>query len=616
MKSLTTHKFSMVMSIVFAMCFASAAHGSANVFDDAVFWFRGGKDINGNGYMQQGEFFDDLHADDASHANHKSSMVNYSIDAFRGNAAFRTERVAFPALGNSAEKDMQVLRLSNKPVKNGGVNYFWPEVVNPRSVFANNNITNEYTIISRMRLDDDGLARTQCVFKVGYKASENRGLWLGFSELQSSKKAKYITGRCTSAESGRDASFRFPSMQIPTNTWFDMSIVVGNGKLRIGIALPETLEIHGNNSTIAFTEIPMLTANSLSTGDDYRLFCYTGQATYQLQSGADLTCFIGSMQQLAIWGRALSDQEVMAAFGMPRPAIFRTGFDNGGSNEFSGTRSGAAQTIDGLGSWQGVWDMMQAGDTWTVNFNALRDEAGLAQIFSLRSLPSSTPADIEIALNGTSLGTRRVMDNARVFWPAAANLVVEGANTLTVRRTDGGAGLFRVDAMELGGSLGVGKETGSITDDQRVYPDRIATGVPSAADPNTQHWPVGLQPYGGVTNLHFRVWVDPDVVDKATSRFWTHTQCANRNSTHTIQGGEEFRLYVNGTQKATRDAGTSWEKTELTFQPGELNGGWNDFEFISANYQTCHWLFGYYRFETVLSRAFSLPPSGMTVIFK
>ena len=305
----------------------------------------------------------------------------------------------------------------------------------------------------------------------------------------------------------------------------------------------------------------------------------------------------------------------MSAFGMPRPAIFRTGLDNGNSNEFGGTRSGATQTIHGLSSWQNVADAMLAGDEWTVNFDTLRDEANLAQIFSIKSLRDSAAADIEVTLNGTSLGTRHVVANARVFWPVTTNLVNSGSNALTIRRTDSDAGSFLMDAMELGGSLGVGTESGSINDG-RTPPDRTATGVPSAADPNTQHWPQGLQPYSGITNLHFRVWVDPDVANKTTSRFWTHTKCEDRNSTHTIQGDEEFRIYVNGTQKAARDTSTSWEKTELTFQPGELNGGWNDFEFISAPYDTCHWLFGYYRFETVLPRPFSLPPSGMMIFIR
>ena len=621
MKSSTAHKFSVAMSSVFIACLAFAASGATNVFNDAVFWFRGGKDKSGDGCMQQGEFFDDLHADDNGHANHKSSMVNYLVDssskAFKGNAAFVTEAVVFPALGKSHAKNMNVLRLSNKGVRNGNDGpYYWPEAVNPRSIFVGNNIASEYTIISRMRLDND-IARTQCVFKVGYKATTKQGFTLGFSELQTSTKAKYITGRCTPTESHSDSSFKFNNIQIPTNTWFDMAVVVGNGKLRIGIALPETLLIHGNNSTIAFAETPMWTANPLPDGDYYRLFCYTGQSTYQLQSGADMTCFIGSVQQLAIWGRALSDQEVMAAFGMPRPAIFRTGFDNGDSNEFGGTRTGSAQTIDGLGSWQGISDTMLAGDTWTVNFDALRDEAGLAQIFSLHSLTSSSPANIEVALNGTSLGTRRVMGNAHVFWPVATNLVVEGANTLTIRRTDSGAGSFRMDAMELGGSLGVGRANHTIADG-RVYPERIATGVPSAADPNPTHWPVGLRPYSNNnTNLRFRVWVDPDVVGVCASRFWTCVNCDNRGEGYTVGGTEEFSIFVNGDVKTNFQANTNWKDIRVDFNPGVLRGGWNDFEIKAAEaYENCHWLFDRYRFETVLSRGFSLPPLGTTVILK
>ena len=626
MNLLSMCKCARAMSVAFVACLALAAHGSVNVFDDAVFWFRGGKDINGNGYMQQGEFFDDLHANDDSHANHKMSMTSYagqtsgySHSVFAGNAAFATEQVVFPAFGTDVVENMRFLHISNDGKKIGSTNYYFPFAVNPQSIFQNNNISTEYTIVSRIKMDEDGLGRDECLFKIGYNAATKQGMYFALAKSPASSGvtdigSRYIKGRCTPNSEGSDASYQF-EIRIPTNTWVDLAVVVGNGKLRVGIATPESLANHGNNPTIAFAETPMWTDNGLSSGDHYRLFCYSGQSAPATSSSADQTCFIGSVQQIAIWGRALSDQDVMAAFGMPRPAIFRTGFDNGSSNEFGGTRSGAAQTIAGLGSWQNVADTMQAGDTWTVNFSALRDEAGLAQIFSLRSLPSSAPADIEVALNGTSLGTRHVLGGARMFWPASANLVVGGANTLTVRRTDSGARSFLVDAMELGGALGVGTEAGSINDG-RTPPDRTSTGVPSAADPNTQHWPQGLQPYGGITNLHFRVWVDPAVADKATSRFWTHTKCENRDSTRTIQGTEEFRLYVNGTQKATRDTATSWEKTELTFQPGELNGGWNDFEFISADYQTCHWLFGYYRFETVLPRGFSIPPPGMRVILR
>ena len=121
MKSLTVHKFSMAMNIAFATCLAFAAHGSANVFDDAVFWFRGGKDcVNADGYMQQGEFFDDLHADNTAHANHQMAVQSYAspsvADGFKSNAVFRMESVVFPALGTQIAKSTPVLHLSKKNI--------------------------------------------------------------------------------------------------------------------------------------------------------------------------------------------------------------------------------------------------------------------------------------------------------------------------------------------------------------------------------------------------------------------------------------------------------------------------------------------------------------------
>ena len=604
-------KCSWAMSGAFVACLTFAAHGSANVFDDAVFWFRGGKDISGDGCMQQGEFFDDLHADNDSHDNHKMSMTGYtgSYVGFKENAEFRGEQVVFPALGTSVTKEMQVLHISNAGKRSSGVAYYYPLVVNPHSIFESNNISNEYTVVSRIRMDE--LTRTECFLRLGYNSSAKRGMMLGFAKKDSG--SKYIMGYCTADSASNNAEFRFEDIRIPTNTWVDVAIVVGNGTLRVGVALP----VSGGNSTIAFAETPMWTDNcQLLANSYYRMFCQNGQSEpYTTATNAlDKTSFVGSVQQLAIWGRALSDQEMMAAFGMPRPTVFRTGFDNGVSTEFGGTRSGATQTIDGLGSWQDVATTMLAGDEWTVNFDALRDEARLAQIFSLRSLPSSAPADIEVALNGTSLGTRRVHGNARVFWPVTNNLVSAGANILTIRRTDSGTGSFLMDAMELGGSFGVG--TGAYTAiDGRVAADLNPTGIPSAADPNLQHWPQGLRPKTEVTNLHFRVWVDPDVVGVCSSKLRTVISC-EAESEDVEPKDEKFSLLVNGIEEIERGASTNWDPIVVNFEAGKLLPGWNDVELKSARYTTCRWPVAYFRFETFLPRAFSLPPPGMTVFIK
>ena len=620
MNLLSMRKCSWAMSGAFVACLTFAAHGSANVFDDAVFWFRGGKDcVDANGYIQQGEFFDDLHANDPAHDNHKMDMSSKyytgQLDEFKKNAVFQNEPVVFPALGASIVKEMQVLHISDDIVVNSDKQYYFPFDVKPRSVFARYNISNEYTIVSRIRLDDDTYNRKYVFLRLGYNDTARQGMWLGFAKRDpNTAKYRHITGRCTPDANGADSAFTM-NLPVPTNTWVDVAVVVGSGKLRVGIATPESLS---NNPTIAFDETDMWTDNcTLLEDEKYRFFCQNGQTTYAQVKATDQTAFIGSVQQMAIWGRALSDQEVMSAFGMPRPVIFRTGFDNGDSNEFGGTRSGSSQTIDGLGSWQSIANTMQAGDTWTVNFTALSDEANLAQIFSIKTLRGSAASQIEPKLNGTSLGECRVTGNVCAFWPVAENLVRAGDNTLVIERKDNGSGIFKLDAMELGGSFGVGCADDAANDGMVTNLVQIAKTVSSVADPNPTHWPEGLRTYLKSTNFNFRVWVDPGVVDACTSRFWTRVRCFQHGATRPT-GDEYFNIFVNGNDSTSFKADGTWKDVEINFNPSVLRGGWNDFEIRAAeDYQTLLWRFDHYRFETVLPSAFSFPPPpGFSVFIR
>ena len=592
------------------MFLAVSVYGSTNVFNDAVFWFRGGKDsVTADGQLQTGEFFDDLHANDASHANHTLPVYGYPE-----NAIFRTESVVFPALGNDCAKSMQVLNFSdNKHVSNDlATTNRCPAAVNPYKIFSANSISNEFTVVFRLRLDSQS---TMYLLRAGYRGWLQNGFLLGFKKDTSHDGCVLMTAYRTENSSGTNTGVDFPNVFLPTNTWIDVGVVVGNGKLRIGAAVPASLSARGNNPAIVFQQRNMWTDNCILTAKDY--YSLFGESLYSAETtSASTSTFKGSVQQVAIWKRVLSDQEVMAAFGMPRPAIFKTGLDNGGSDEFGGTRSGASQAIDGLGSWQGITDTMLAGDTWTVNFEALQGEAGLPQIFSVRSLPSSASASLQISINGTSLGTRYVGPNGCAFWPVASNVVVQRSNTATIRRADGGSGVFRMDAMELGGSFGVGVRDQNNSD--MVAPARISTGVSSAADPNPQHWAKHLQTYDSISNVHFRVWVEPGELASLPRRLKFRTGCTNRGSEerYRIRGDETFSLLVNGIEKDSGDSLTSWAEHTIEFAAGDLNEGWNDVELKAAPYGTCYWKIDYYRFETFLSKGFSIPPSGFILSFK
>ena len=73
MKSKVKLSFGLMFLTILSVATVQA---STNIFNDAVFWFRGGKDgVTANGKMETGEFFDALHADDPTHAHHHQLPV-------------------------------------------------------------------------------------------------------------------------------------------------------------------------------------------------------------------------------------------------------------------------------------------------------------------------------------------------------------------------------------------------------------------------------------------------------------------------------------------------------------------------------------------------------------
>ena len=625
-------KFSVLALIALAMTIANGEtsvtpRGSGSVFNDAVYWFRGGKDINGNGTMDSGEAFDDLHANDVNHVNHGRMAVK----GWKENCSFVTEDVILPAYGADAPRELQYLRLNNdfkqEEVKEDDTvttNVF-PFSMNPYEIFSSHNISNKYSVVLRMRLESDP-SRTEYIFRIGNSFNDPDLLirfqpdatWVKSTSkyVQAFRRRRNADGTIT-VNTADSASFSKVSGDIglwaPTNKWFDMSIVVGEGKLRIGIAVPDKPGFSGHQ-TINFRETDMITEVNIANPTAYALFAtqYATIPSNESEWGPSM-CFNGSVQQIAIWDRMLNDNEVMEAFGMPRPAIFRVGLANGSSGEFGGVRSSATQVIDGLGLWRNVANTMAPDDTWTVNFDAMRDEAGLPQIFSMHALPSSSSADISVSLNGTSLGTRRVIAKSRVFWPVPENLIVSGSNTLIIRR-NGGSGDFLLDAMELGGSLGVGIINNSVS--ELLDASRIQFGGTSTASPNPMHWPGTLLTYTVKTN-NMSFWIDPDLYDRISFDFTTSVRCFHRNyGVLNKTGKETFKLFVNGEEMwlFNQSALDVYTVNTISFAPGKLNPGWNTMRFATEDVDTCYWVFDYYRLKATLPRGFSIPPMGLRIM--
>jgi hypothetical protein len=598
MKSKVKLSFGLMFSAILS---AATVQASTNIFNDAVFWFRGGKDgVTADGKMQTGEFFDALHANDSAHAHHQLPVKGYLE-----NAQFVNEDVVFPALGLSVTQNVQVLKIRDVTNTVDGTDYRWPLAINAKGVIAGNKISDRYTIIARLRLER--LETIDWLFAVGYDGGNNRGLLLGFNKISDQEKyphCKRISIYRADSASATCAGWDFTDLRVETNRWFDLSVTVGDGKVRMGIA---------TSDAVVFKEKNMWTDNcSILTSDNcYRFFAesaYNEERGTQAANKASTGNFEGCVQQLAIWDRSFTDDEVMEAFGMPRPTVFRTGLENGAANEFGGVRGGSSQTIEGLGSWHDLTYSMLDGDVWTVNFPVLDSESEsrgpqAPYVFSLRSLPDSAPSALSVVLNGTSLGTRWVGANAKAFWPVPVNLLVEGRNTLTVRSSVRGSEAFNVDSMEFGGALSVGWQNGSSTE----IASAVAGKKGSSAYPNPKQWWNTLQSYDGKNDMSFRVWVDPALKDTCSSTLKLRSKCLDRGGAAKISGNEFYEILVNGEKKAERGCETSFTDTVVNFAAGELKAGWNEIKLTTQAYGTCYWQIDYYRFWTELSEGFAEP---------
>jgi hypothetical protein len=74
-----------------------------------------------------------------------------------------------------------------------------------------------------------------------------------------------------------------------------------------------------------------------------------------------------------------------------------------------------------------------------------------------------------------------------------------------------------------------------------------------------------------------------------------------------MKGDEYFAIFVNGVEKAQRDAESSFKDSIVNFAAGELKAGWNEIRLITQAFGTCYWEIDCYRFWTELDEGFANP---------
>ena len=594
---------------------AAAAYG--DIYDDAIFWFRGGTNVTANGRTAvKGDLFDSIHANDPSHKNHTASIWGYEDCR-----VLRYEDVQFPC-NRDDRKSVPVLHLSCKTntAVVGGVTTNMLFMPAADASFLNGQITNFYTMVARLRYELGVATNSNSwLARLGY-GGKTGGVLFGFMHesgiTDNIHPAIYCPGTNTSAHTSQLNEFRFRNLRIPTNGWFDVSLVVSGGVVRVGIARPTTMYsrnvIEFQNATGTSVPDGDKLSRPSTTASTWRFFCENANTDHVEQpwGAATKTSFLGSVQQIAIWKRALSDDEVHEAWGWPHEKVFKVGLENGASNEFGSNAAPAAQTIDAYGPLGEKSPNIPPGGTWTVTFFGATNEVGLAQLLTLTATAGSAVGTISASVNGTSVGSQTIFPGRTATWYVPGTAFKKGPNnTLTLTRT-GGSGNVVVDSLSIGGSWQIGIEGQDWSDmSSEGYVPRAP--VTSTFDISRKHWAHAANSGSWTSNRTFRVWLPEHVAANYPMEFDLRSAYYFNGSSPTNYFMEVF---VNGqVRNAIRDdTGVVSNRVSITpshklyrmsFEPGELRAGWNEF-FMHGHARPTggYFMFDFYRFQITGNR--------------
>ena len=604
---------------------AMAAAGTfGGVFDDCVYWFCGGRDSNGDGFLQSGELTDTMHANNTSHNAHKctvygwgnvSGMEQYGVQ-------LREEDVCCPAQGVTNRTMCLYLPQFQELIDNGNgtvtTNYC------NNSVTFNTQLlsllpTNVYTCVMRLRREAGTIPSGGEWFFNCYEGNSvgHKGFLLGFNK----------SGAFTAYGPSSSLTVSSPD-SLPLDCWADISIVVTNNTIRLGIwkDLQKPSKDRDTTSRYTFKTSTTKVVSGHSLNMTMHKFWIGTQNTMNKRTtyAANHNKFFpGAIQQIAFWNRALSDEEVLEAWHTPMADVWRLGVVNNSTVEMGGTASTTTTVdIDAItsdGRWQDVPGTLPAGGTLNLDFTLRKSRFGadktsadavtLPQLLCVRTLSTANEGAARVTVNGTVAGTIHLKPNAtNTLFLAAKLFNVTGVNRIALTRTDAGSSAIGLDQIKLTGSFQTGMRND--TDNEFSYtPGRCAdVGWGQVSDWYEVRNALNSATGSNTTNY----WMHVEVPDEAVEYGCTYTirmyqangGAANTNIVKLCVNGAEKVAYTNDAGLALQQIGsTSFANYEIHFEPGELKASdnvfwWNQYTANRSTKPPCTYC-DFHRFEIV-----------------
>ena len=450
---------------LFALAMAAVPAG-AHVFDDAVFYFNGGKDANGDGYFNTGELRNIVDANASNTAQPTIAnfhrMTNEVVHCPYSGKTFTSGCINFPQEITHTYTTNIVGDVTNVTVEaRGRVSKVYIDNVF-KDVTGN---CSNYSVVVRFRRDAVPKVANDFqdwMLRIGYDWNNGgRGLAIGFNGSPMSNR--YFTVMAGQKTYNRNVD-RWKSTTW-TNAWTDVAVAVDGWKMTVWYMQEGDNQLRSGSTTFSYDskKLSQFAAQSnwqIQLGSEQDVTS-TSTVIYTMTNGARKTshnaykCWAGSIQQLAFWTRTLTDADVRQAFGGTAPVELQVGLANGASTEFRGETSAA-----GTGNWEELSPSLAAGGSLSLTYT--NDFAIMVpQVLTLIPTPASASGALRVKVNGSLVRSVAVMPGHTNLVPVASTFFRPGANTITLERTDAGASPLVLDAFSLGGSWVAGRSSSS-----------------------------------------------------------------------------------------------------------------------------------------------------------
>ena len=438
----------------------------AHVFDDAVFYFNGGKDANGNGYFDTGDLRNIVEANVSNNAYPAISnfvrMTNEVVHCPYSGKTFTSGCLNFPQEVNHTSTTNIVGDTTNVTIEARG---------RVSKVYINNvfkdvtgNCSN-YSFVVRFRRDaipkiaDDF---QDWMLRIGYDWNNGgKGIAVGFTgSPMTNRYFTLMAGR--QSYSNSDSRWRSHTW---SNTWTDVAVAVDGWKMKIWYMQENDNQLRTAEKTFSYnsttlSQFAALSSWQIQLGSEQDM-ASASTVIYAMTNGVKKSssnaykCWAGSIQQLAFWTRTLTDADVRQAFGGAAPVELQVGMANGASTEFRGETSAV-----GTGNWEELNPSLAARGSVSVTYT--NDFAIMVpQVLTLIPTPASASGALRVKVNGNLVKSVAVMPGRTNLVPVASTFFLPGANTITLERTDAGASPLVLDAFSLGGSWVAGRNSAS-----------------------------------------------------------------------------------------------------------------------------------------------------------